>query len=79
VFQSGLLSSKGEARSPKPCLAAALQYLELGWSVIPLCTFDHADIPDAHAQECKTPGKRPLWPWKQFQEKRPSESQIRLF
>lgn len=65
--------------SAKPCLAAALEYLQLGWSVIPLCTHDHAGLPGAHEQECTTPGKRPLWPWKQYQERRPSEGQVRIF
>src|SRR5580692_10677843 len=50
--------------SGKPCLAAAIDYLKLGWSAIPLCPHDHAGVPGAHEHECKTPGKRPLWPWK---------------
>ena len=62
----------------QPCLAAAIDYLKLGWSVIPLCTHDHAGVPGVHQKECTSPGKAPLWPWKQSQEKAMSESALRL-
>src|SRR6516162_6323142 len=61
-----------------PCLAAAIGYLKLGWSVIPLCTHDHAGVPGLHQKECTTPGKAPLWPWKQYQEKAMNASALRL-
>src|SRR5262249_14831621 len=62
----------------QPCLAAAIGYLKLGWSVIPLCTHDHAGLPGVHQLECTSPGEAPLWPWKQYQEKAMNESALRL-
>jgi hypothetical protein len=61
-----------------PCLAAAIAYLKLGWSVIPLCTHDHAGVPGVHQKECTSPGAAPLWPSKQYQEKALNESALRL-
>src|SRR6516165_6010706 len=62
----------------QPCLAAAIEYLKIGWSVVPLCTHDHASVPVAHQQECTSPGEWPLWPWKQYQEKAMTEAALRI-
>ena len=64
------------------CREAALEYLALGWSPIPLCPHDHKTtgkdgLPKGHADECKSPGKAPLWEWKQFQEHRCEENNIK--
>src|SRR3990167_3116374 len=58
---------------------AAKQYLSHGWSVIPICPYDHAKVPGGHEQQCKSPGKAPLWPWKQYQTTRPNEKHLKLF
>ena len=61
-----------------------IPYLALGSqrSPIPLCPHDHKTtgkdgLPKGHADECKSPGKAPLWEWKQFQEHRCEENNIK--
>jgi hypothetical protein len=44
------------------CREAALEYLAMGWSPIPLCPHDHKTtgkegLPKGHADKCKSPGK----------------------
>ncbi len=58
------------------CLSAALEYLKMGISVLPLCDPDHVYIKD-HRKDCDTPGKAPLVLWKQYQETLPSERDVR--
>ena len=60
-------------------IKAALEYLERGWSVIPLCPPDCSkDKVPWHWKDgkCEAPGKAPLIKWKSFQEKPPSEAQV---
>ena len=66
IFSSGSL-----------CLGAALQYLSVGYSVIPLCPRDHAGCDRKHIETCDTPGKRPLLPWKEYQSRRPDEQVVK--
>lgn len=54
-----------------PLLAAALEYLTLGWSVIPLVP---PDDPNA-APEAR--GKRPLRSWAAFMDRLPKEGELR--
>jgi hypothetical protein len=61
------------------CLAAALDYLRRGWSIIPLCPADHCGVDPAHQRLCHAPGETPLWPWKPYQDRLPSERELRLF
>lgn len=61
-----------------PNLKAALDYLARGWSAIPLCPHNHAGVSGQHEQECKSPGKAPLWPWKQYQDKPPTPAALKL-
>jgi len=63
-----------------PCLQAALDYLALGWSAIPLCPHDHQSptMPQGHQTECQSPGKAPLFEWKPFIEKLPSETWLKF-
>jgi hypothetical protein len=66
-------------KTVSPCLAAALEYLARGWSAIPLCPPDHAGCSPAHVAGCKSAGKAPLWPWKTYQERLPSERELRIY
>jgi hypothetical protein len=62
-----------------PCLAAALEYLARGWSAIPLCPPDHDGVGVQHEEHCKKAGKTPLFPWKTYQERLPSERELRVY
>jgi len=65
-------------------LDAALAYLGLGWSVLPLCPPDHVGVGKRH-RGCQSPGKRPFFPdrdagsgeWKEFQTRRATEGEVR--
>jgi hypothetical protein len=63
---------------PPPCLAAALEYRERGWSALPLCPADHENVPGFHEQECTRPGKEPIWPWQAYQERRARPAELHL-
>lgn len=53
----------------KRCFEAALEYLALGWAVIPLCPPDHIGVGKAHLGKCTSPGKAPLIAgWASFEE-----------
>jgi hypothetical protein len=55
------------------CLAAALDYLALGWSALALCPPDHVAVGKAHGKHCKNPGKVPWGLWDDFQDRLPTE------
>lgn len=59
------------------CLESALFYLSLGWSVLALCPPDHAGVGKEHLKTCKSKGKRPLGTWKEFQDRLPTETELR--
>jgi replicative DNA helicase len=68
----------------KDNLAAALDYLAWDLSVVLCCHGDHVGCGKDHAKTCTTPGKRPLYPWSDFQSKtRPTaefiETQFKRF
>ena len=63
-------------RDGQECLAAALEALARGWSVLALCPPDH-DIANWHTKACKSPGKAPWHKWKQMQERLPTEAEVR--
>jgi hypothetical protein len=65
-------------RAKHLCLEAALEYLAMGWSPIPICPPDHEGCPKPHVNTCKRPGKQPLIEWKTYQERLPSEREVRL-
>ena len=65
--------------SGRRCLAAALEYAKLGWSVIPLCNPWHISL-RGHANgknACKSPGRSPIVPWKHLQHRPATEEEIR--
>src|SRR5437763_16741437 len=61
-----------------PCLDAALEYLAMGWAPLPLCHPDHDNCTPQHVKSCKRPGKQPLIEWKTYQERLPTEREVRL-
>lgn len=61
-----------------PCLAAALEYLERGWSALALCPPDHQGVSGQHEKACRRPGKVPLGPWKDYTERLPRPAELRL-
>jgi len=65
--------------APSPCLEAALSYLERDWSVLPLCSGDHQGMSGQHEKTCRSPGKAPLCPWKDYQGRRPRPVEVRLW
>ena len=61
----------------RPCLRAALRYLEdHGWCPLALCPPDHVGVGAARRAVCQSPGKSPLGRWKQWQERRPSRDDL---
>jgi hypothetical protein len=59
----------------KACLEHALKYLDLGWSVLPLCYPDHIGIglvSPKHSKSCQSPGKRPWILWKRYEDELPA-------
>lgn len=60
----------------RDCLAAALDYLSYGWSVLPICPPDHVGVGKKHGKDCTSPGKAPVVLWKQFQDTLPTEDEL---
>jgi putative DNA primase/helicase len=61
----------------RACSLAAHEYLRYGWSVLALCTPDHACMGKTHSRRCEHPGKAPWGEWKEFQDRLPTECEIR--
>jgi hypothetical protein len=59
----------------KACLEAALYYLSLGWSALAVCPPTHYGVGKFH--DCQSPGKRPLGTWKEYQDRLPTERELR--
>lgn len=59
------------------CFAAALELLSHGLSVLALCPPDHVGVGKTHAKHCKSPGKAPWGEWREFQDRLPTEDEIR--
>jgi hypothetical protein len=62
------------------CLQAALKYLALGLSSLALCPSDHVGVGAAsrkHSKSCQSPGKRPWHTWSEFQDRLPTEDEVR--
>lgn len=71
------LAHEEAKQAGKECLEAALHYLSLGWSVLPLCPPDHCGVGKKHSRECKNPGKVPVVSWKEYQQRLPREQEVR--
>jgi len=67
------------AKPAPDCLRAAQDYLKRGWSALPLCPADHAGVDAEHQRICATPGETPLWPWRAYQERLPSERVLSIY
>src|SRR5262249_43822834 len=62
------------------CLAAALDFLARGVSVLALCPPDHvgvARVSKGHGKGCGSPGKRPWHTWKEFQDRLPTVAEVK--
>jgi hypothetical protein len=59
------------------CSLAAHEYLRMGWSVLCLCPPDHVGVGKEHGKKCDSPGKVPLGSWKQYQDRLPTEQEVR--
>ena len=68
-----------EASPPAPAdnLEVALAYLRLGFSVLADCPPDHQGMSKKHRDECKNPGKVPWHRWKEYQDRLPTEQEVR--
>lgn len=55
-----------------PMLQAAAAYLQLGLSIIPLCSTDQKGRCRFHGSDCHSPGKTPLLRWSKYQTQRPT-------
>jgi hypothetical protein len=59
------------------CLDAGLYYLSRGWSVLAVCPPNHVGVGKAHGKHCQSPGKAPWGQWKEFQDRLPTEEELR--
>src|SRR5262245_19502748 len=59
------------------CLEAALDYLRRGGPVLPLCPPDHLGVGKEHVKKCTSPGKTPLIYWTEYQDRAPTEEEVR--
>lgn len=66
-----------EKSSEKDRLMAALDYLSRGWPALAVCPPDHKGISGKHAENCTSPGKAPIGRWKEFQDRLPTEAEVR--
>lgn len=60
-------------------LEAAMSYLQWGWSVIPLCTWNHQGMSKEHVAKCHRPGKTPAIAWKFHQEHPPKGKALEIY
>src|SRR5262249_15879192 len=59
------------------CLEYGLRYLQLRWAVLAVCPPDHVGVGKQYGQGCTSPGKAPWGEWKIFQERLPTEQELR--
>jgi putative DNA primase/helicase len=72
-------TANGVVTARSSLLSAALDYLGRGWSVLPLCTPDHAGMSARHCETCISLGKSPLVYWTQYQAELPTAAKIKLW
>jgi hypothetical protein len=61
----------------RECLEAALAYLGRGIAVLAVCPPDHVGVGKSHGKVCDSPGKAPLVKWAEFQDRLPTEAEVR--
>jgi hypothetical protein len=69
----------GRVADGKRCFEAALAYRLTGWLVLALCPPDHAGMSAKHREKCNSPGKSPWHLWKKYQDKPPTEAEVRAW
>jgi hypothetical protein len=74
---AGCPSCLAAFQAGRECFDAALDYLKRGWAPSACCPPDHARVGDAHEKSCNSPGKAPWGTWKQFQDRPPTEQELR--
>ncbi len=57
-------------------LEAALAYLQLGWSVIPIYNKTPGGQCTCEDKNCPSPGKHPRIPWSEFQKRLPTREEV---
>src|SRR5262245_44634308 len=61
------------------CLAEALRLLQMGLSPLALCHCTHLGVErvsPGHLGSCTSPGKRPIVPWKRYQQAQPTRAEV---
>lgn len=71
------LAHEAALQAGQECLEAALKYISLGWSAVPLCTPDHIGMGKTHCQRCGNPGKVPWIEWLEFQSRLATPAEVR--
>lgn len=60
------------------CLAEALWMIGHGLPALALCPAGHYGSGPGHrSRDCDAPGKRPWYPWKQYQDRLPADDEVR--
>src|SRR5262249_33751470 len=64
-------------RAGAECFAEAMRMVGIGWPVLALCPPDHVGVGKKHGRTCKSHGKAPIVEWKAYQDKLPTEADVR--
>jgi hypothetical protein len=59
----------------RACYEAAVTFLEMGWTPVPVCNAHHFGHRD-HAKRCRSAGKAVLVSWAGFQNRKPTRDEI---
>jgi hypothetical protein len=60
-------------------LEDALAYLDMGWSVYPAHNVDRSGSCTCGRETCSGPGKHPVGRWTEYQHRRPTEEEVRMW
>ncbi len=61
------------------CLAVALDLVARGMAPTCCCDPEHISVGRTHGQQCTSPGKSPMHPWKAWQTRLPTEAEARAW